>query len=390
MRILKIFLLVIYFLLFINFVTIAQIINSKGIIVEIIAGGFQFVEGPVWKDGSLLFSDIPANTVYKWAPDSGIKIFLRPSGNSNGLALDKNGNLLLAQHGLRQVARLEKDGKLTSLATHYDGKRLNSPNDIALKSDGSIFFTDPPYGINSSQEELHFYGIYRISPQGNLQLLDKTLSRPNGIAFSPDEKKLYVSDSEARTIYEWDVVDDSMITNKKKFAYMPPQGYADGMKVDKYGFIFASGPTGIWIFSPDGSVIDTIPIPGQTTNCCFGEDGKTLFVTSGNSVYRVKNIYTDIRDKEKIPQKSFRLNYNYPNPFNSTTIISYSIDEPTYVKLTLFDELGCKVRTLVDAYQNPDNYRILFNAENLSSGVYFYQLLTGNKYIDTKKMILLR
>lgn len=367
-----------------------QIINSKGIIVEKIADGFQFVEGPVWKDGALLFSDIPANTIYQWKPDSGVKVFLRPSGNSNGLALDKNGNLLLAQHGLRQIARLENDGRLTSLATHFEGKRLNSPNDIAVKSDGSIFFTDPPYGINSSQEELRFYGIYRISLSGKLQLLDKTLFRPNGIAFSPDEKKLYVSDSEARTIYVWDVVNDSTITNKKKFANMSPQGYADGMKVDKYGFIFEAGPIGIWVFNPEGTAVDTIPIPGQTTNCCFGEDGRTLFVTSGNTVYRVKNIYTDVKENNINEKKSFRLNYNYPNPFNSETIISYTIDEPTHVKLILYDELGRQINTLINQYQTANTYWISLNAENLSSGVYFYQISAGNKFTETKKMVLIR
>ncbi|MDH7605152.1 MAG: SMP-30/gluconolactonase/LRE family protein [Melioribacter sp.] len=387
MRSIKLFLMVLF--LFINQL-FSQSINTKGIIVEKIADGFQFVEGPVWKDGALYFSDIPANTIYRWKPDSGISVFLKPSGNSNGLALDKNGNLLLAQHGLRQVARLEKNGTLTPLATHYDGKRLNSPNDIAVKSDGSIFFTDPPYGINSSQEELRFYGIYRISVSGNLQLLDKSLFRPNGIAFSPDEKKLYVSDSEARIIYVWDVISDSTIANKKRFASMAPQGYADGMKVDKYGFIFEAGPIGIWVFSPEGTVVDTIPIPGQTTNCCFGEDGRTLFVTSGNAVYRVKNIYTDIQEEEKLDSKSFQLNYNYPNPFNNETIISYSIKEPAFVKLILFDELGRKVQTLINEYQSANTYRVSFNAENLSSGVYFYQLSANNKYSETKKMILIR
>jgi uncharacterized membrane protein len=171
---------------------------------------------------------------------------------------------------------------------------------------------------------------------------------------------------------------------------MAPQGYADGMKVDKYGFIFEAGPIGIWVFSPEGTVVDTIPIPGQTTNCCFGEDGRTLFVTSGNAVYRVKNIYTDIQEEEKLDSKSFQLNYNYPNPFNNETIISYSIKEPAFVKLILFDELGRKVQTLINEYQSANTYRVSFNAENLSSGVYFYQLSANNKYSETKKMILIR
>ncbi len=386
MRLISLFLITSFFLVR---PLLSQSINTKGITVEKIADGFQFVEGPVWKDGALLFSDIPANTIYKWIPDSGVSVFLKPSGNSNGLALDKNGNLLLAQHGLRQLARLENDGTLTPLATHYNGKRLNSPNDLAVNSNGTIFFTDPPYGINASQEELRFYGIYSITTEGKLYLLDKTLYRPNGIAFSPDEKKLYVSDSEARNIYVWDVIDDSTIVNKKKLAYMQPLGYADGMKVDKYGFIFEAGPLGIWVFNSDGSFVDTIRIPGQTTNCCFGEDGRTLFVTSGSAVYRVKNIYTDVKE-EKTNSKSFQLNYNYPNPFNNGTIISYSLVEPAFVKLILYDELGRKVQTLISEYQNADTYQVPLSAKNLSSGIYFYQLSADNKFSETKKMILIK
>ena len=259
--------------------------------LEKIAQGFQFTEGPVCMDKALLFSDIPANTVYCWAPDSGVTIFLKPSGNSNGLALDRDGHLLLAQHGKRRLARLESDGTETPLATHYKGKQLNSPNDMAVKSDGSIFFTDPPYGISAEQEELGFYGIYRLSPAGSLYLLDSSLTRPNGIAFSPDEKKLYVSDCEVRILYVWDVVSDSLITNKMQFAYMDAPGSADGMKVDKKGHIFATGPLGVWVYNPDGTVVDTIKVPDQTTNCNWGDaDGSSLYITSGSSVYRVQNI----------------------------------------------------------------------------------------------------
>jgi len=267
--------------------------------VEKIAEGFQFVEGPVWMKKGLLFSDIPANTIYRWTPDSGITEFLRPSGNSNGLALDLKGHLLLAQHGKRRLARLEPDGTETPLATHYKGKRLNSPNDMAVKSDGSIFFTDPPYGISAEQEELGFYGIYRLSPTGSLYLLDSSLTRPNGIAFSPDEKKLYVSDCEVRIIYVWDIISDSVITNKRQFANMNAEGSADGMKVDKKGHIFAAGPWGVWIYNPEGTVVDTIKVPGQTTNCNWGDaDGNSLYITSGSSVYRVQNISSLISGSE--------------------------------------------------------------------------------------------
>jgi len=256
--------------------------------VDKIADGFRFVEGPVWKEGRLLFSDIPANIIYQWSIESGISEFLNPSGNSNGLALDINGNLLIPQHGKRRLVRLEKDGCETVLASHYNGKRLNSPNDIHVQSDGSIFFTDPPYGIQSDQEELGFYGIYKISLSGDLYLLDKSLNRPNGIALSPDELKLYVTDSQARKIFTWDIVDDSTITNKQEFLFMDAKGNTDGMKFGKDGLLYSTGPLGIWVINQKGIVIDTIKVPGQTTNCNWGgSDGNTLFVTSGDAVYEV-------------------------------------------------------------------------------------------------------
>jgi sugar lactone lactonase YvrE len=258
--------------------------------LEKIADGFQFVEGPVWMDGvGILFSDIPANIVYQWSDATGTKEYLNPSGNSNGLALDSQNRLILAQHGNRRLARIETDGNETALATHYDGKRLNSPNDIAVKSDGSIFFTDPPYGISHEQEELGFYGIYRLSPAGTLQLLDNSLQRPNGIAFSPDETKLYVGDSESNIIYIWNVIGDTLIIDKQQFAHMSGPSSSDGMKVDNEGNLFATGPFGVWVFSPDGAVLDTIDVPGQTTNCNWGDDDrKTLYITSGSAVYRIR------------------------------------------------------------------------------------------------------
>jgi gluconolactonase len=259
--------------------------------VEKIAEGFSFIEGPLWIDGvGLIFSDIPENKVYLFSTDSVLSVYLDPSGNSNGLTLDHEKRLLLAQHGNRQLARLEGDHSFTSLATLYDGRRLNSPNDLVVKSDGSVFFTDPPYGISGDQEELGFSGIYRLNPAGRLELLDKSLARPNGIVFSPDEKTLYVNDSETRKIYKWDVLNDSTIANKQLFGLMTPAGNADGMKVDKEGFLYVTGPVGVWIFDPKGTPVDTIPVPGQTTNCGWGDkDGKTLYVTSGSALFRIRD-----------------------------------------------------------------------------------------------------
>jgi gluconolactonase len=192
--------------------------------LERIATGFQFVEGPVWKDSvGLLFSDIPANTVYEWTASAGAQAYLNPSDNSNGLTLDLQGRLILTQTGLRRVARRESNGVETSLASAYGGKKLNSPNDVVVKSDGSVWFTDPPLNIPSGQKaELTFSGIFRISLSGALQLLDSSLSQPNGICFSPDEKNLYVNNSAERVIYVWDVMNDTSIANRRRFASMTP------------------------------------------------------------------------------------------------------------------------------------------------------------------------
>lgn len=289
------FILIITCLIFSSNKYFSQTLDLSTAELTKIADGFQFVEGPIWKDGALLFSDIPANKIYKWTHDSGVTVFLEHSGNSNGLSFNKNGNLILAQHGERRIASLETDGSQTVLASHFEGKKFNSPNDIAVKSDGSIFFTDPPYGISKEQEELGYYGIYRISPAGYVQLLDKTLRRPNGIVFSPDEKKLYVNDCEAKIIYVWDVISDTAIANKKQFAVINIDGYGvDGMKVDSKGNLYSTGPKGLWVFAPDGTLLKMIEVPGQTTNCNWGgEDKNTLFITSGNTVYDLRNTIKD-------------------------------------------------------------------------------------------------
>jgi sugar lactone lactonase YvrE len=261
------------------------------VIVEKLADGFQFLEGPLWLDDiGIIFSDIPADKIYQWTPEEGVGVYIEPSGNSNGLALDLMGRLLAAQTGHRRVARFEADGSWTPLAESYDGKKLNSPNDIAVRSDGSIFFTDPPFNIPKGEiQELPFSGIFRITPSGGLQLIDDDLSRPNGICFSPDESKLYVNDSIERIIYVWDVVADSIFTNKRKFASISPPGYIDGMKVDTEGNLYCAGPIGVWIFSPDGTLIDTIEVPGQTTNINWGDaNRKSLYVTSGDGIYRIQ------------------------------------------------------------------------------------------------------
>ncbi|QQS38346.1 MAG: SMP-30/gluconolactonase/LRE family protein [Ignavibacteriales bacterium] len=270
---------------------LAQSPVPEGAKPELIADGFLFVEGPVWKDNfGLLFSDLTGNIAYRWTKEDSITIFLNPSYNSNGLTYDRTGKLILAQTGLRRVVRLESNNTQTVLADNYKGKKLNSPNDLAVKSDGSVFFTDPPFNIpDGEKKELSFAGIYRISLTGELKLLDSTLELPNGICFSKDETKLYVNNSQARIIYVWDVLNDSTIANKREFARIVPEGYADGMKIDESGNLFCTGPGGVWIFSPEGKLLDKISLPQNPTNCNWGDaDRKTLYITAGNSVYRIK------------------------------------------------------------------------------------------------------
>ncbi len=261
--------------------------------VEKIAGDFKFTEGPIWHpDGFLLFSDIPANTIYKRQPDRKAEVFRQPSGNANGNALDSSGRLITAEHGNRRLSLTEKDGQIVTLASHYQGKRLNSPNDLVVKSDGSIYFTDPPYGIKSEQEELGFYGVYHLAVDGTLTLLVDDFVRPNGIALSPDEKKLYVNDSQKGHIRVFDVKADSTLENGKLFAELKPpskEGAADGMKVDIKGNVYSTGPEGVWIFSPQGDLLGIIEIPEAPTNLAWGDkDYQTLYITARSSLYRVR------------------------------------------------------------------------------------------------------
>ena len=369
-----------------------------GTTVDKIAGGYQFVEGPVWhSDGYLLFSDIPANTVYKWSEDGGSEVYLNPSGNSNGLMWDANHLLILAQHGNRRVARIEADATETALATHYEGKRLNSPNDLALKSDGSIFFTDPPWGINNNPglRELDWDGIYRLNPDGKLYLLDETVAYPNGICFSPDESKLYVNDSGGRKIYVWDVVNDSTLANKQLFYSMPGSGSADGMKVDTEGNLYSTGPGAVWIFKPDGSLLDKIPVPETTANLNWGgPDNNELYITASSSIYRIKvnatgsSVLTVGASSWK--PESIRLLPNYPNPFNPGTRIGFELDRAQYVSLSIHNVTGQEVATLFNhEWKNSGEHDLSFHADKLPGGMYFYRL-TAESFVDTKRMVLLK
>ena len=365
-----------------------------GAVVEKIASGFVFVEGPVWSDSvGLLFSDLSGNKVYRWTQATGAVAYIAPSNNANGLTYDLRGRLLLAQTGLRRVARRDSSGIISSLAALFGGKKLNSPNDIVVKSDGAIFFTDPPFNVPAGQQrELTFSGIYRISPSGALQLLDSTLNEPNGICFSPDERKLYVDNSSQRIIYVWDVVNDSVIANKRVFASIPPAGYADGMKMDAAGNLFCAGPLGIWVFGSNGAVLDTVLVPGQTTNCNWGDaDRKTLYITSGNSVYRIRLAVTGVEEHSSVPGDGYNLYQNYPNPFNPSTKIGFRVWGlgSTVVRLAVYDLLGREVAVLVNDERESGNYSVRWDASGRSSGLYFCRLSAG-EFRETKTMVLAR
>ncbi len=257
-----------------------------------IDSGFQFVEGPVWHDSiGLLFSDIWPGTIYRWSSEKKVRtVFLKPSDSSNGLTYDLNGELILTQMQKRRISRRKSDGTIVPIIEAYRGKKFNSPNDLVVKSDGSIFFTDPDFNTPSGEKkELGFKGVFRFGRNGSLKVLDTTFDKPNGICFSPDEKKLYVNESPQGKIFVWDVIDDSIIVNKKLLFGIPIKGYADGMKTDKAGNIYCTGPTGVWVISPNGKHLQTIEIPETPTNCAWGDqDGKTLYVTARTGLYRVQ------------------------------------------------------------------------------------------------------
>lgn len=292
-------------------------IVSKESPIEKIGGGFTFTEGPLWfKDGSLLFSDVVGNVIRKWTPDGNVVDFKKPAGydgsdapagafiGSNGLTLDKDGRLFICEHGNHRIEMMDKDGKYSVVVDKYNGKRLNSPNDLVFKSDGALYFTDPPYGLTKGDEdpkkELKFNGVYRLK-DGKVTLLYDKLTRPNGLAFSPGEKNLYVANSDpAKKIWmRFDVKPDGTLGKGQVFydvTTMTADGLPDGMKVDTDGNLYCTGPGGVWVFSPEGKHLGTIQPPETPANVAFGEaDGKMLFITARTGLYRVKLNVAGIR-----------------------------------------------------------------------------------------------
>jgi gluconolactonase len=279
--------------------------------IEKIAEGISWAEGPVWDrtHGYLLFSDVPNNSILKWESGKGLSLFRKPSGysgsapftgrepGSNGLTFDREGRLLFCQHGDRRIVRLEKDGSITALAERYEGRRFNSPNDLVFKSNGDLYFTDPPFGLpkafDDPAKELPFQGVYRLGRDGRVTLLSQEAKAPNGVGFSPDESKLYVADSGRARWYVFDVQADGTLSAARvffdgtKLAKGRP-GVADSLKVDIQGNVFGAAPGGIWIFSPEGKLLGRFELGTATGNCAWGEDGSTLFIASNHHLYRIR------------------------------------------------------------------------------------------------------
>jgi gluconolactonase len=281
--------------------------------IEVLGSGIQWAEGPVWvpRDGGfLLFSDVRAGRIMKWKEGEGLSVFLTPSGytgaahysvepGSNGLVLDPQGRLVCCEHGDRRISVMDWDGGKVTLADHYQGKRFNSPNDAVYDSSGALYFTDPPYGLpqqeNDPHREIDFCGVYRVAPDGTVTLVTDEMTRPNGIGISPDEKTLYVaqSDGAAPIIRAFDLQPDGSVTNSRVFYDASAdskrlRGMPDGMTIDAAGNLFATGPGGVLVISPEGELLGRLATGVPTANCTWGDDGSTLYITANTQLCRVR------------------------------------------------------------------------------------------------------
>lgn len=306
-----------------NYPTLGRIIRedprldqliAPGAQIEVLASGFEWSEGPVWlpDEKALLFSDIPKNSVMIWREGQPARVYLKPSGytglgeygrepGSNGLTLDSKGRLVSCEHGDRRISVLERDGGKRTLVDNFEGKRLNSPNDLVYDSQGNLYFTDPPYGLpkqwDDPRRELDFCGVYRLGTDGKLTVLTKELARPNGIAFSPDEKTLYVAQSDPkRAIWmAYSLTPQGTVGGGRVFADVTAmvgkmRGSPDGLKVDKNGNLFATGPGGVHIYTPDGTRLGRIETGEATANVAWGDDGSALYITADMYLCRVKTL----------------------------------------------------------------------------------------------------
>lgn len=269
--------------------SLADIVDGE---LELIADGHMFTEGPIWSpEGYLLYSDIPANTIFRWSEGEQPAPFITPSDNSNGLAFDAMGRLLAAEHGARRISRRVVGQDPVTVVDQYQGQKLNSPNDLTIRSDGTIYFTDPPYGIQPNQQELAFQGVFRVDPQGQIALVADDFDRPNGIVLSPDESLLYVADTATERVRVFSVQPDGSAVGGDEFVDLTSglPGNPDGMAVDVFGDIYVTGGGGVRVVTPAGVVLGTIEVPESATNCKFGDaDGMALFITAPPRVYRIR------------------------------------------------------------------------------------------------------
>jgi gluconolactonase len=285
---------------------------AEDAVIEILADGFSWAEGPVWVSelDAVLFSDVPKNKIYKWNEKSGLSVFLDPSGytgiapneknsGANGLILDAQGNLLIAQHGDRRIALVEQplsnaEG-FKAVVDRFEGKRFNSPNDLILSKNGDLYFTDPPYGLKGDKDplkEMYENGVYRLDSSGKTTRVYSGFNRPNGLAFSPDESVLYVANSDPkRNLWKSFSINNGVLENEKPFfdaTGKKGKGLADGLKVHSKGYVFATGPGGVLIFTPEGKHLGTIKTTVATANCAFNEDESALYMTSDNYLTRIQ------------------------------------------------------------------------------------------------------
>ena len=272
---------------------------DPGAELQIIARGFEFTEGPVWhpRSHSLVFSDIPGDTMYQWSREMGLRVYRRPSNLANGNAYDLQGRLLTCEHATSRVVREEPDGTLTVLASHFQGMELNSPNDIVVRSDGRVYFTDPNFGRRPTRfgrprpQQLPFQAVFLLEPEtGHLQAVSTELEQPNGLCFSADERALFVSDSARGQIWRFDVLDDGRLAHGKVWASVRGEGpgVPDGMKLDSQGHLYCCGPGGIHVFDAQGECLGIIRMPEQTANLCWGDEELTsIYITASTSVYKL-------------------------------------------------------------------------------------------------------
>lgn len=353
--------------------------------LERLIDGVAFGEGPLWHpDGYLLYSELNADRIMQFDPQtSQTNVFLEPTGTPNGLAFDMDRRLTMCRRDAADIARLESDGSITVLASEYDQTPFNGPNDITIRSDNVIFFTDP----NRTEAPDRFDGVYALHTNGEVLRIDSTLNFSNGITLSPSEDRLYVNAARDRTIYVYERQGDSTYANRQVFAAIPEASYLDGMKTDVSGRLYVTGGGGIWIYSSGGMLLEHLPMGGFTTNLNWGEaDYRTLYVTQINSLHRIEVnadgfVLLDTESDERLPGKA-RLLRSFPNPFQESTDVVLELGSATAVEVTVYDLMGRVVRILERGYLPPGIHHLRWDGRDTqghkaASGIYLCRLTAG-------------